>query len=63
MANLAKYLLDSANFISKISGPITGAFLKIYEKQTKIHQIPIEYKETTNFKVRPGAMFKLRCCD
>lgn len=63
LENFVRYLYKSAEFVSKISGPIESVILKTYAQQTKVHQLPIVNKETNSFKVRPGAMFKLRCCD
>ena len=61
--NFAKYLWQSAKFISEISGPISSVILKTYQKQTKVYQIPLEKKETTAFKIRPGAAYKIRACE
>ena len=63
LENFVKYLYHSAAFISKISGPISNIILKTYANQTKVHQLPLEKKEPNAFRVKPGAMFKLRCCD
>jgi hypothetical protein len=37
--------------------------LRTYAKQTSVFKAKVEKKEGNKFKVRAGAMFKLRCCD
>ncbi len=61
--NFMKYLLNSAKFVSEISGPISNVILKTYQKQTKVFQAPIAKKETTSFKIKPGSAYKIRCCE
>ena len=63
LENFAQYLWQAAKFVSEISGPIQGVILKTYQKQTKVYQIPLEKKETTAFKIRPGAAYKIRACE